>query len=180
MILAGLATAPTPEALTLTEQLSADATVKAEAEIAWLQIAKALVASQPSLAEASLNRLATNAVDNNVRTNAQALVQQFTSRWLCAGPYRQPGKSGRELFDVAFAPEQPSLGAVTWRPVAGATDLSSAGIVDLAGEAAGDNCVIYLKTRVFVPAAHAVIFELGSDDGIKLWVNDEVSARQQH
>ena len=47
-------------------------------------------------------------------------------------------------------------------------------MVDLAGEAAGDNCVIYLKTRVFVPAAHAVIFELGSDDGIKLWVNDEV------
>ena len=93
MILAGLAASPTPEALALTEQLSADATVKAEAEIAWLQIAKALVASQPNLAEASLNRLAANASDNNVRTNAQVLVKQFTSRWLCAGPYRQPGKS---------------------------------------------------------------------------------------
>ena len=175
LILAGLAASPTPDALALSEQLSADATVKAEAEIAWLQIAKALVASQPSLAEASLNRLATNAGENNVRTNAQALVKQFTSRWLCAGPYRQPGKSGRDLFDVAFAPEQPSLGPATWRPVAGVTDLSSAGVVDLAGEAAGDNCVIYLKTRVFVPAAQAVIFELGSDDGIKLLVNGEVT-----
>ena len=119
LILAGLAASPHPDALALAEQLAADATVKAEAEIAWLQIAKALVASQPGLAEASLTRLATSASNNNVRTNAQALVKQFTSRWLCAGPYRQPGKSGRDLFDVAFAPEQPSLGAVTWRPVAG-------------------------------------------------------------
>jgi hypothetical protein len=63
---------------------------------------------------------------------------------------------------------------VTWRPVAGAADLSSTGVVDLAGEVAGDNCVIYLKTRVFVPTAQAVSFELGSDDGIKLWVNAEV------
>jgi hypothetical protein len=175
LILAGLAAAPTPDALALTEQLSTDAAVKAEAEIAWLQIAKALIPSGPSLAEASLNRLAAQAGDNNVRTNAQALVRQFTSRWLCAGPYREPGKSGRDLFDVAFPPEQPSLGPVTWRPIAGATDLSSAGVVDLAGEVAGDNCVIYLKTRVFVPATQAVIFELGSDDGIKLWVNNEVT-----
>ena len=175
LILAGLADSPHPDSLALVEQLSTDATVKAEAEIAWLQIAKALVASQPSLAEASLNRLAANASDTNIRTNAQALVKHFTSRWLCAGPYRQPGKSGRDLFDVAFAPEQPSLGAVNWRPVTGATDLSSAGVVDLAGEVAGDNCVIYLKTRVFVPAAQSVIFELGSGDGIKLWVNGEVT-----
>lgn len=175
LILAGLAASPHPDALALTEQLSADATVKAEAEIAWLQIAKALIAAQPGLAEASLNRLAANASDTNIRTNAQALVKQFTSRWLSAGPYRQPGKSGRDLFDVAFAPEQPSLGPVTWRPVAGATDLSSAGVVDLAGEVAGDNCVIYLKTHVFVPTVQAVIFELGSDDGIKLWVNGAVT-----
>ncbi len=175
LILAGLAAVPTPDALALTEQLSADSTVKAEAEIAWLQIAKALIAAQPGLAEASLNRLAASAGDNKVRTDAQALVKQFTSRWLCAGPYRQPGKPGHDLFDVAFAPEQPSIGSVTWRPVASATDLSSAGIVDLAGEVASDNCVIYLKTRVFVPAAQAVIFELGSDDGIKLWVNGEVT-----
>jgi hypothetical protein len=31
-----------------------------------------------------------------------------------------------------------------------------------------------LKTRVFVPAPQAAVFELGSDDGIKLWVNNEV------
>ena len=48
-------------------------------------------------------------------------------------------------------------------------------MVDLASEVAGDNCVIYLRTCVFVLAAQSVIFELGSDDGIKFWVNDEMT-----
>jgi len=94
LILAGLAAYPHPDGLKLVEKVSEDAAVKAEAEIACLQIARALVASQPGLAEASLNRLATNANDNGVRTNAQALVKQFTSRWLCAGPTASPAKRG--------------------------------------------------------------------------------------
>ncbi len=175
LLLAVLAGIAHPDALELVEQISKDATVKAEAEIAWLQIASALVTSQPSLAEASLRRLAAIAHDDNVRTQAQALVERFDSRWLCAGPYRQPGKAGRDLFDIAFAPEQAGLGPVAWRPTAGSTDLAIAGMVDLAGEVAGDNCVIYLKTRVFAPAAESVILEIGSDDGIKLWLNHEVT-----
>ena len=167
LILAGLAGVAHSEALVLAEQACADATVQAEAEIACLQIAKTLLASEPARAEASLSRLAANAGNRGVRTNAQAIVKQFSSGWLCAGPYRQDGKSGRELFDVAFAPEQPNLGPVNWRGLSGVADLS--------GVTAGDNCVVYLKTRVFMPTAQPVIFEIGSDDGIKLWVNGEVT-----
>ena len=167
LVLAALAGVPHSEALALAEQACADAAVRAEAEIAWLQIAKALLASETALAEASLTRLATNASNQTVRTNAQVLVQRPESGWLCAGPYRQEGKSGRELFDVAFAPEKPGGGAVSWRGLPGVGDLTSV--------AAGDNCVVYLKTRVFLPSAQPVIFELGSDDGIKLWVNNAVT-----
>lgn len=166
LVLAGLAAVPHPQALALAERACADATVQAEAEIACLQIAKALLASAPGLAEASLTRLATSASNHGVRTNAQALVGRSESGWLVAGPYRQEGKSGRDLFDVAFAPEKPSLGDVQWRGTPGLADLSSV--------TAGDNCVVYLKTRVFAPTAQPVSFELGSDDGIKLWVNNEV------
>jgi hypothetical protein len=167
LVLAGLAAVPHLEALAMTEQACADAAVQAEAEIACLQIAKALLATEPGRAVASLTRLAASAGNPGVRTNAQALVQRPESGWLCAGPYRQEGKSGRDLFDVAFAPEKPALGAAAWRGAPGLGDLTSV--------AAGDNCVVYLKTRVFVPAAQPVILELGSDDGIKLWVNDEVA-----
>ena len=166
LVLAGLADVPHAESLALAEQARTDATVQAEAEIACLQIAKALLASEPGLAEASLTRLATSAGNPGVRTNAQALVMRPDSGWLCAGPYRQEGKSGRELFDVAFAPEKAGTGAVAWRGAPGLADLTSV--------AGGDNCIVYLKTRVFLPTAQPVIFELGSDDGIKLWVNNEV------
>ncbi len=166
LVLAGLAGVPHPDALALAEAACADTTVQAEAEIACLKIAKALLASEPDLATASLNRLAAGANNSAVRNDAQALMKRAETGWLCSGPYRQDGKSGRELFDVAFAPEQPGSDAVKWRGTPGLADLSSV--------TAGDNCVVYLKTRVFLPAAQRVRLEIGSDDGIKLWVNREV------
>ena len=38
----------------------------------------------------------------------------------------------------------------------------------------GEHCLVYLKTQVFVPTAQSVNLEIGSDDGIKLWVNGEL------
>ena len=35
----------------------------------------------------------------------------------------------------------------------------------------GENRVAYLRTKVFSPAARNAQLELGTDDGIKLWVN---------
>jgi len=33
---------------------------------------------------------------------------------------------------------------------------------------------MYLRTRVFVTTAQPVLFEIGSDDGFRLWVNGEL------
>jgi len=45
--------------------------------------------------------------------------------------------------------------------------------VDLADVVGGDHCVVYLKTRVYVPKEQPVLLDIGTDDGIKLWVNGE-------
>jgi hypothetical protein len=34
--------------------------------------------------------------------------------------------------------------------------------------------VVYLRTRLHAPAAQAVVFALGSDDGLKVWLNGEL------
>ena len=81
------------------------------------------------------------------------------------------GKLGPDLFDVAFAPEQPNAGDVAWQRAPGSADLARAGEVDLASIVGGDHCVVYAKSRIFVPTAQAVVLAIGSDDGIKLWVN---------
>ena len=173
LVLSALSSAPHREALQLAERALADASVKAEAETACVQIAKALLPSDPEAAESSLQRLVADG-GATVRTNAQAILRQLDSGWLCAGPYRQTGKTAQELFDIAFAPEQTDGSQVKWRRAPGAPDLARAGEVVLDGIVGGGHCVVYLKTRVFVPAAQLVNLEIGSDDGIKLWVNGEL------
>ena len=38
----------------------------------------------------------------------------------------------------------------------------------------GEHCVLYLRTQVFSPKAQPVLFLIGTDDGVKLWVNGEL------
>jgi HEAT repeat protein len=173
LVLSALTAAPHRGSLQLAERALSDSAVKTEAEIACVQIAKALGASDPDAAEASLQRLVTEG-SPSVRTNAQAILRQLDSGWLCAGPYRQEGKSAQDLFDTAFAPEQAVASEIKWRRAPGSPDLARAGEVVLDGIVSGDHCVVYLKTLVFVPAAQTVNLEIGSDDGIKLWVNGEL------
>ena len=37
-----------------------------------------------------------------------------------------------------------------------------------------EQCLIYLKTSVRMTKAQKVLFELGSDDGVKLWLNGKL------
>jgi HEAT repeat protein len=174
LVLAALTSTPHRDALKLAEGALAEPEVKAEAEVACAQITKALVASDPDAAEASLRRLAADGSSSNVRTNAQALLKQLESGWLVAGPYRQPDKTGQQLFDVAFAPEQAGTNVENWRRAPGSADPTRQGEVVLDSVVGGNDCVVYLKTRVYSPIPQGVKFEIGSDDGIKLWVNGEL------
>ena len=175
LILSTLATAPNLESLQLADRARNETEIKTEAEVAGTHIAKVLLPTEPTAATTSLRRAAEAGGNSNVQANAQSILKQFDSGWLYAGPYRQAGLECRALFDVAFAPELRGTNQVEWRRAAGTTDLARRGEVDLQGVVGGDNCVVYLKTRVFAPAARPVTFEIGSDDGIKLWVNGELT-----
>lgn len=173
LVLSALTAVVHRDALQLAERALGDSEVNAEAELACAQLAKSLLTSDPDAAEAMLRRLAANG-SASARANAQALLRQLDSGWLCTGPYRQRGKTCQELFDIAFAPEKGESPEVKWRRAPGSVDLARAGEVVLNTIVDADHCVIYLKTRVFVPTAQPVNFQIGSDDGIKLWVNGEL------
>ena len=171
LVLAALTGAPHRDALKLAESALTETEIKTEAEITCAQIAKALLTTDPDAAEATLRRLVANGSSLNVRANAQALLKQLDSGWLFAGPYRQKDKVCQELFDIAFAPEQAGASELNWRRAPGSADPARVGEVVLDGVVGGNDCVVYLKTRIFAPAAQPVNFEIGSDDGLKLWVN---------
>lgn len=173
-VLSALAEVADPRSLRIAEQAAREPDVRREAEVACLQAATALAGSNFELAERALNKLAAEAAEAIVRTNAQSVLKRMKSGWLCTGPYRVAGKQAQELFDVVFPPEEMNLDRIEWRRAPGSPDLSREGEVDLGSVVGGDHCVMYLKTRVYSPKDQDVIFSIGSDDGIKLWVNSEL------
>jgi len=173
-VLAALSGAAHPEALDLANRARADEATRAEAEAASARIAESLLAIEPNAATAALRELATNANSWTIRGFAEGVLKRFDSGWVYAGPYRLSGKQCHELFDIEFPAERRGTNRIEWRRAAGTVVLARLGEVDLAQVVGGDHCVIYLRTRVFVPKAEAVTLEIGSDDGIKLWVNGEL------
>ncbi len=167
-----------PNALKLAESLCADAAVKAEAEAAAVRIAAALVGTHRGEAKAALQRLAADA-DPAARAAARkaldALDQHvgFITAWQFAGPYRQQGKNCTQLFDLPFPPEQEGA-KVDWKALPPPADPALFWQADLLPVADGEQCVVYIRSRVFVPKETRVNLEIGSDDGYKLWINGKL------
>ena len=161
------------EALKVALRYRDDAAIRAEAEAACLAIAARLEGGDLNAAEQALDSLASSAGSERVRTEARTALAMLDARkgylapWLVSGPYRQEGKEAQQLFDVAFAPESPAAGKAEWRPLAGVAGPT----LDLLPVAGGNHCVVYLKTQVFCPKDQPVALEIGTDDGVKLWIN---------
>jgi hypothetical protein len=87
-------------------------------------------------------------------------------KWMISGPYTRQGLNATKLFDVTFPPE---TGAGTWKPFSGGNVKFS----DIAGFG-GNERVAYMKTRFFVPKAQKAKLLVGSDDGVKVFLNGKV------
>jgi HEAT repeat protein len=171
LILSALATAPTVESLEFVTLALNEPEIKPEAEAACVRLATTLLPTEPTEASAALRRLTAAGSSPNVQAQAQTLLKQFGSEWLCSGPYRQAGRKCQDFFDLPLGPERPGTSQHPWRRVSGTSDLMKRG---KQGVVEGHDCVVYLKTRVFAPTAQSALFLIGSDDGIKLWVNGDL------
>jgi len=177
--LAELAKLPLPAALELARQSGRDEAVRAEAQLASVQIAARLLATHRAAAEAALRQVLAEASADQVRAEAQTALKaleqhaDYVTPWLVAGPYRN-GQQCQQLFDVPFGPETADAGRVEWRMASAPADPLLFWQVDLANVVGGDHCVVYLKTRVYAPQEQPVLLAIGTDDGIKLWVNGEL------
>jgi hypothetical protein len=103
------------------------------------------------------------------------------TQWEISPPYQQAGKTGQELFDVAFAPEQ-DIKAGEWKPWLGpatsrAGVTSAPGVVDLDvanGEGHANSCA-YLRASIYAPIGrtHATI-TAACAAGVKVWLNGKL------
>ena len=162
---------PSPEALQIVLADLADPSLVNEAGLAAVSIAEKLAGTNPKLAGEVAAKVLAQCKTAEIVKRAWVLRGQkvnapFLQDWLAAGPYSKAGANDAlAVFNVVFAPEKPGE-AVQWKAVPRADMINLSGIFpDQAG------CVAYLKTKVIAPADCDAALLMGSDDGVKAWVN---------
>lgn len=179
---AGLAQLPSLGSLELLQGCTKDASLASDATLATIRLARQLGPLYPKQAKAALeeikSRPASEAVKKEVDEAFEALknVGQspdgFILAWMLSGPYVQEGKDGPALFSIPFAPEKPGAKA-EWRPAIVPSD-GRPGSVEIDKILGGHNRVCYLKTQIASAKEQDALLEIGSDDGIKVWLNGQV------
>jgi hypothetical protein len=180
MVLAAMADSPSMATLEMARSCLADASLKAEAAAALVKIAAGVGGENRDEAKAALQQVIQSA-DDNTRRQAQDAInvleknEDFIMAWQLSGPYTQADKDAAALFDIAFPPEQGDGAKAKWVPLPGtAIDPGMPGVIGLDKALGGDNRCAYLRTGVYSPKAQDVSLEVGSDDGVKIWLNGKV------
>ena len=170
-----IAQIPTAEALKAVLPHVAESALANEAGLAALTIAGKLAAENPKLAAEVADQVLAQCRTPEIVKRAWAIrgkpggAGPFIQDWLVCGPYRQDGVTGAlALFDIPFGPEKPGQQVPWWT-------LPRANVANLGERFPGQmNCVAYLKTRIFAPQDCDAALLLGSDDGVKAWLNGAV------
>ena len=165
----------TPEALAVAVSALADPDVTNEAALAVLDIAEKLAGSNSQLAWDAAAKVLQQDKGGKLFQRVWALRPKsgkgipFIRDWVLCGPYSKPGVSGATaIFNVPFGPELRDE-KVEWKDV---TSEDRVGLGKLFPGA--ENCDAYLRTTIVVPEDCSGMLLMGSDDGIKAWLNGAV------
>jgi HEAT repeat protein len=144
--------------------------LQATAAYFCVDLADRLLALDPAAMEKLLGRIATLSIPEDLRSKIKGLTG-LEDGWLLKGLLSPAYESGADLFTKPFAPETANA-AVAWRPLAESDrDKTNNRMLDLARTLQGDNRVAYLRFAFRQAAAGKFILELGSDDGVMVWLN---------
>jgi len=179
LILAGLAEMPDSDALRTVEPLLDDETLHNEAARAAVKIAIALPGGYAKESMAALQKGLGSVTDEPTKQAIEAALKQlqdsidYISDWMVAGPFQQNGKDYVALFDIVFPPETETAKGVDWKPLPAGADPKRPFVMDLFKTFGGQQCVAYARTWIESDKEQPMRLELGSDDGVKVWLNDK-------
>ncbi len=180
-IMSGLASAETLGALMIVTEHLDNPALKSEAEVAAVKIAANVAGRNPAGVRQILEKIEASADSDYIREEikqAYALLDRFedyVTAWEAAGPYVREGAGRGELFKIAFAPEnEAERDGVEWRTIPLGTHGDMPFLVELDKALGGDNRAAYLRSHVWSDAELDAMLEVGSDDGIKVWLNGDL------
>jgi HEAT repeat protein len=177
LVLSGLSSIPDAKALALTSLMLDDPSVKAEAAQAVIRIANSLPPGQAEEAEVALAKVLAVNTDPATSSSAEEARKKvsrmagYVTLWQVAGPYEQQGKNFSDLFDIPFAPESGDSRSVDWKSLPASANPAESWKMDLLQALGGQQRAAYARTWINSPKQQKVRLELGSDDGVKVWLN---------
>ncbi len=180
-VLSGLAATKSPAALNMAAAYLDDLALHQEAESAAVQIARGTYTTDPQRTREVLAQVIQVTKQESLSQQAQEIIQlierfdDYVVAWQVSGPYTKDVQAN-ELFDAPFAPEQEGQQA-EWRTMPVGTNADQPWLIELdkVEGLAGDNRVAYLRTKVWSPKEQKARLELGSDDGVKVWLNGQLA-----
>ncbi len=177
-VIGALGKVASPEAFAFARELMARPELRAEAQSATVQLARMFAGALPAKARPVLAAIAQAPASAEIERQARAVLRAiagfdgFITAWEVSPAYVQAGANCARLFDVPFPPEPDGPGgAVVWRVLPPAAQPNKPWLMDILAVHPGTARVAYARTRVWSPAARQLTLELGTDDGVKLWVN---------
>ncbi len=100
--------------------------------------------------------------------------EEYVRTWQVSGLFTFEGADADSLFDLTFAPEEGEVETLEWQSMPLGEDEYSPWLIELDKFFDREDCVAYLRTEVRSETTRQAILELGSDDGIKAWLNGEL------
>ncbi|MBP7050401.1 MAG: HEAT repeat domain-containing protein [Phycisphaerae bacterium] len=179
-VLSGLASAKSLAALNMAAQYLDDLPLHLEAESATVQIAQSVYGADPARTKEVLAKVIAATKQDAVRQQAQEVIgmierfDDYIVAWQVSGPYTKDVQAN-ELIDAVFPPEQEGQQA-QWQAMPAGTTPASPWLIepDKVATLAGDKRVAYLRTKISSPKEQKARLEVGSDDGVKIWLNGQV------
>lgn len=186
-VLGGLGAIGDLKSFRLVEPMIKEPEVQAEASQAAVSIAAKLTGPNARETETALKEivLGHNSTEGTRKAAGQVLNQIQTSAdyitaWQIAGPYMEGGKNFAALFEIVFPPEEAAEQTaetstkVKWRSLETTGNGQKPWVVDLLKVLGGEQRVAYARTRIQSETDQRVRLELGSDDGLKVWLNERM------
>ena len=180
LVLSGLADVKSIGALQMAVEYLEDKGLQQEAEFTVVKIAEAIGGSHPQQSRDMLKKVIQISKNDSLCQQAQEVINQierfddYLTAWQVSGPYTKDEADGTELFDIAFGPEDAVGEHVAWRIMPVGTNKDRPWLMELDKALGGDNRAAYLRNKVWSDKSQKVRLELGSDDGIKVWLNGQL------
>jgi len=161
------------------QQALADEVTRRDAALAIISMAPVIAGFNPAAARAALDEVSKHSKDADMTAKVQAFVQcidgfgDYVMNWQVSPAYG--GKPCTHLFHQVFDPEKKGAG-VAWSLMPVGTNPQQPWLINIGAFHSEDpHQVTYLRTSIRSSVARKVRLEMGSDDGIKVWVNSKLA-----